>query len=126
MDKVTITFEPDGKSIEVDVGTSILDATIIAGIPINSICGGEGTCGKCKVLIKSDPKNFKFRDTGILTHEDNNKGYYLACQTSVINNLRVEVLNIARILSKDTQILEKNDCVELKHIKPWCKNVESN
>ena len=126
MDKAIITFEPDGKSIEVDVGTSVLDATIIAGIPINSICGGEGTCSKCKILIKSDPKNFKFNDTEILTHEDKNKGYYLACQTIVIGNLIVEVPEITRILDKDSQILKKTECVELEQFKPWCKNINLN
>lgn len=126
MDKATITFEPDGKSIEIDVGTSVLDASIIAGIPINSICGGEGICGKCKVLIKSDPKNFQFNDTEALTHEDKNNGHYLACQTVVIGNLTVEVPEIARVLDKDSQILEKTECVELEQLKPWCKSIELN
>ena len=126
MAKYTVTFEPDDKSIKVADGTSVLEAAINAGIPINSICGGEGTCGKCKVLIRSDAKNFKFNDTEVLTHEDKNKGYYLACQTSVSGNLTVEVPEITRILDKGSQILEKSECIELKDLKPWCKNVNLN
>jgi len=126
MDKATITFEPEGKSINVDVGTSVLDAAIEAGIPINSICGGEGTCGKCKILIKSDPKNFKFNDRGVLAQEEKDNGYYLACQTLVKGNLVVEVPEIARALDMDLQILEKTECVELEHFEPWCKSIELN
>ena len=94
MDKPIITFKPDEKSIKVDVDTSILDAAIQAGIPINSICGGDGTCGKCKVLIISDASNFKFNDTGVLAQDDKEKGYYLACQTLVKGDLEVDVPEI--------------------------------
>lgn len=46
---VKVHFLPIDKAIEVPIGSSILDAAIIAGIKIESTCGGRGTCGKCKV-----------------------------------------------------------------------------
>jgi uncharacterized 2Fe-2S/4Fe-4S cluster protein (DUF4445 family) len=126
MKKYTVNFEPDDKSIEVKVGTSVLDASISAGIPINSICGGEGTCGKCKILVKSDTINFEIKDTKVLKDEYKNNGYHLACQTLVKGNLFVEVPEVSRALDKNSQILEKTDCNKLEHIKAWCKSFDLN
>ena len=48
---IKITFLPDEKNIEVNKGTSILEALEKAGISIDTPCGGKGICGKCKILI---------------------------------------------------------------------------
>jgi uncharacterized 2Fe-2S/4Fe-4S cluster protein (DUF4445 family) len=40
-----ITFMPDEKSVEVESGTTIMEAAEKADIHINSLCGGEGVCG---------------------------------------------------------------------------------
>ena len=49
-----VTFQPDGKQIEVHAGTTLLEAAGLAGIVLNSICGGKGTCGKCTVILEPD------------------------------------------------------------------------
>ena len=53
MDTCLITFLPDNKKVRVSKGTDILDAGIAAGVYINSSCGGEGVCGRCKVIVRS-------------------------------------------------------------------------
>ena len=52
MSKYNVKFEPDGKTVSVEEGATITKAAALAGININSPCGGEGRCGKCKVLVK--------------------------------------------------------------------------
>ncbi|MEK7309458.1 MAG: ASKHA domain-containing protein [Planctomycetota bacterium] len=52
MNKVSITFSPSKKQVSVAQGTSILDAAREAGLHIQSVCGGDGVCGKCRVIIK--------------------------------------------------------------------------
>jgi len=49
---VKVQFLPENITIEVPKGSSILKAGILAGIQIESTCGGRGTCGKCKVKIR--------------------------------------------------------------------------
>ena len=49
---VVITY-PDGKKVEVQIGTTILDASRIAGIPHASVCGGRGRCSTCRVRISA-------------------------------------------------------------------------
>ena len=48
---IKITFLPDKKNIEVNKGTTELEALKRAGINIDNPCGGKGICGKCKILI---------------------------------------------------------------------------
>ena len=49
-----VLFLPNQVEIRVPVGTSILDAAKQAGVLIDAPCGGNGTCGKCNVLLDQD------------------------------------------------------------------------
>ncbi|MBN1392491.1 MAG: DUF4445 domain-containing protein [Sedimentisphaerales bacterium] len=46
-----ITFEPDGICIAVHAGATLLEAAGQAGVILNTVCGGKGTCKKCLVNI---------------------------------------------------------------------------
>jgi len=52
MKHFTITFKPDSIQISVHSGTTLLEAAGRAGIILNSVCGGRGTCKKCTVLLE--------------------------------------------------------------------------
>ena len=84
-----ISFEPSGLKIEVSVGTILLDAAHKAGIYLNSICGGDGYCGKCKVTI--DEGQFQSRPTTLLTPEEIYQNVVLACQTKVFSDITATV-----------------------------------
>ena len=47
---VRITF-PGGRLLEVGLGTSVLEASRLAGIPHASVCGGRGRCSTCRVRV---------------------------------------------------------------------------
>ena len=57
MEHYEIQFEPDGKKVVIHGGATILEAAGIAGIILNTTCGGEGTCGKCEVKIGTEHKS---------------------------------------------------------------------
>jgi uncharacterized 2Fe-2S/4Fe-4S cluster protein (DUF4445 family) len=46
-----ITFLPDNITAEAENGTPLLEAARLAGIFIETPCGGKGTCQKCRVKI---------------------------------------------------------------------------
>ena len=46
---------PDGRSIAVLKGTSVLEASRLARIPHASICGGRGRCSTCRVRVRAAP-----------------------------------------------------------------------
>lgn len=41
----------DGQSVHVPRGSSVLDASRLAGIPHTSVCGGRGRCSTCRVRV---------------------------------------------------------------------------
>jgi adenylate cyclase len=43
---------PDGRVVEVMPGTSVLEASRLAGIPHAHICGGRGRCSTCRVRVR--------------------------------------------------------------------------
>lgn len=51
MQHFTVVFKPDGKRIVVHAGASLLEAASQAGIILNTVCGGKGTCKKCAVNL---------------------------------------------------------------------------
>jgi uncharacterized 2Fe-2S/4Fe-4S cluster protein (DUF4445 family) len=67
-----VTFIREKKEIDVEAGTTVLEALRAAGLTPDAPCGGAGTCGKCQVQI--DGQKVK------------------ACQVRVERDLLVETL----------------------------------
>jgi len=87
---VKVTFLPDKKNIEVNEGTTILEALKRAGININTPCGGKGICGKCKVLVVEGITTASI-EKELLSGEEIEKGFRLACQTKVFKDSIIEI-----------------------------------
>ena len=82
-----IDFRPEGKSIEVPDNTLLSDAVAQAGISFNLPCGGQGRCGRCKVVVEEG--RVKSPTTSRLSATELEQGYTLACQSTVRSDLRV-------------------------------------
>ena len=85
----TIHFEPSGLKITVPSGAVLLEAAHKAGIYLSSICGGDGYCGKCKVII--DTGQFQSKPTALLTPDEVRENVVLACQTKVLSDMTITV-----------------------------------
>ncbi len=72
MKTVTITFIPDDVRVSVPKGTTVLDAAMEAGVHINASCGGQGTCGRCRVKLVSGTVDSA--PGGLLADESNHRG----------------------------------------------------
>jgi uncharacterized 2Fe-2S/4Fe-4S cluster protein (DUF4445 family) len=95
MEKFKVTFYPERTSVEAEKGQTILAAAVAAGISVNSACGGNGGCGRCKVKIKSG--KVCIPPTGLLSPDERSKGIFLACLTSVESDIEVEVPQESRV-----------------------------
>ena len=91
----TVTFVPEELSVEVQDGTTILAAARQGGVIINSLCGGDGVCGKCKVIVRAG--KVQGGSTELLTREEIRQGYILGCEARVESDLVVEVPAESRI-----------------------------
>jgi uncharacterized 2Fe-2S/4Fe-4S cluster protein (DUF4445 family) len=94
----SIHFEPGNITVRAKKGGTVLDAALLAGIKINSVCGGTGNCGKCKVLVKKgETESIR---TPEITDLEFLRGIRQACQTNIRSDLQIELLAESR--SKDT------------------------
>ncbi|MGD8504043.1 MAG: ASKHA domain-containing protein [Syntrophobacterales bacterium] len=109
MAKHQVVFQPVGGKVEVEQASRILEAAAESGIYINSLCGGEGVCGKCRVQITRGEARPTSQSIRFLSREEINSGFVLACQTEVKTNLEVWVPPEARL--EEQQILTTESMV---------------
>ncbi len=103
--KCTVCFEPSGLKIEVPAGTIILEAARKAGVYLSSICGGDGYCGKCKVVI--DKGLSESKPTTLLTPDETRENIVLACGTKILSDMTITVPKSHTI--ETSQILMDSD-----------------
>ncbi len=84
-----IVFLPYETEITVPDGETIIHAAMEAGVHINASCGGEGVCGKCRVMIEQGTVEGGITEK--LNQEDQDKGYRLACHAAVKSDLVVRI-----------------------------------
>ncbi len=89
MDKFKVTFLPDQKTVEVPKDTTILSAALSCGISLNSACGGDGVCGRCKIILKKG--EVVTQPNAFISDKEKKQGLYLACLTTVHGDLELEV-----------------------------------
>ena len=84
---IRIIFNPLNKVIEVEKGINLLEAIRQAGIQIESICGGKGQCGKCKVILsKGKIEYLSDAHKKHLSEQEIAEGYILSCQARVLTD----------------------------------------
>lgn len=81
--KVRIRVIPPGKDLKLRVGANLRMSLIEAGIPLDSPCGGQGTCLKCKGQISGVSGKFTKLEQEKLSAEELRNGWRLACQVTV-------------------------------------------
>jgi len=87
-----ITFQPLGRRAPAAEGQTILAAAHEAGVPIASVCGGAGTCGRCQVrLVRGTVSPLGDDEAALLPPGEIVAGYRLACQTRVLSDIELEV-----------------------------------
>jgi len=84
-----VRFLPHNVAAKVVRGTTILEAAIKCGIGVRSVCGGKGLCGKCKVVVRKG--SVEARKSDLLKREEVERGYVLACQARIIEDIEVEI-----------------------------------
>jgi len=84
-----VTFQPYNITIEVEDGENLLRVALNAGVHINASCGGEGVCGKCRVILEEG--QLECPETSLLTRDEWKLGYRQACQCRVVSDIVVRI-----------------------------------
>jgi len=121
---IRIIFHPLNKVIEVEKGSNVLEAIRQAGIRIESICGGRGQCGKCKVILnKGKVEHLSDAYKKHLSEQEIVGGYLLSCQTRVLTDSEFTIPVESRIyrpkilLSAELKIERVHPATKKYHIK---------
>ena len=113
-----VRFQPSGVTTRVEAGKTLLDAAVAAGVEIETVCGGRGTCAKCRVIAAgalSEPTHLEHRG---LTPDELRRGYRLACQAVVLGDVSVVVPDESRV--SRVSILAEGAVREVP-LDPWVR-----
>jgi len=118
LQEFNVTFKPQGRSVRVARGSDILSAAIKCGILLNAACGGEGLCGKCRVVIEKG--KFKADSSRFISEAEREKGAALACQTIIESDIEVlipkESIGLHENLSHDAEEFTKGETLKQEAI----------
>lgn len=103
-----LTFLPENLAVEAEVGTRILDAALVAGIPVTHACGGQAKCTTCRVLVLGDGRALGPRtdaERGMAERRAFGDDVRLACQATVRADVTVRRL----VVDAEDQVLVRGE-----------------
>ena len=99
-----VIFTPSGIRATADDGQSVYDVALAAGVDMQSICGGQGLCGRCQIELQpGDYAKFAMNvaedhlapftdsETRALTRGRLQPGRRLACRAGVCGDVVIDV-----------------------------------
>jgi len=95
--KYKVIFQPGDLEIEVESGSTIMEALDKAGIIADFPCGGRGQCGKCRVKIITKAGKPQAVEQDMLDAQELAAGIRLACATRIDSDISVEIPNYKQL-----------------------------
>ena len=89
--RVKISINGGTKELEVDGGRPLLSTLTSEGIFIPSACGGRGSCGLCKLAVKSGAGEYAPTELPWITEADRKNNVRLSCQVKVKKDIQIVV-----------------------------------
>ncbi len=120
---VKVTFEPGGAEVVVPAGTLLSKAAAAAGMPVETPCGGNGTCSKCRVIVQGDCRPADASETRSLGEQDLAAGFRLACRTIITGDVSVTIPESSRsMVQKILSAGVLRDCAVMSGLsKVYCE-----
>ncbi len=93
-----VLFNPINREITAEKGDTLLDRMREEDVHIEAICGGKGFCGKCKVILEKGKVEKKSTiPDKMLSEEELDGGYYLACMVRLVEDCVFTIPTESRI-----------------------------
>jgi Na+-transporting NADH:ubiquinone oxidoreductase subunit F len=87
---ILINDDPD-KAVTTQAGSTLLSTLASNHIFIPSACGGQGTCGVCRVTVKSGGGALLPTESGHISRGEAREGCRLSCQVKVKQDMEIEI-----------------------------------
>jgi len=81
----------DERTISLPAGGKLLGALADSNLFVSSACGGGGTCGQCKVIVKEGGGSILPTEESHINKREAACGERLSCQVAVKQNMKIEV-----------------------------------
>ncbi len=103
--KYIVDFEPIGRRGEAEEGETILEVARRAGIGLAAVCGGQGTCGRCRVrVVEGRVSSLTSAEAKVLSQGEQDQGCRLACQTRLYGPLKLHIPARSLTAAQRTQV----------------------
>lgn len=89
--RITVIDEKGRSSFETEGGQSLLNALTEAGYRVPSSCGGQGSCGFCRVRLVEPAERPYVTELPFLSPADRRDGIRLACRCRIVRDCVVEL-----------------------------------
>jgi uncharacterized 2Fe-2S/4Fe-4S cluster protein (DUF4445 family) len=122
--KLEVSYQPFDRTTRVPPGTTLFSAAHWIGLPIDSTCGGRGTCGKCKVKVLKGSAEVTTDDHRLLREAEVEAGWRLSCQARIYEDTACEVPQLLRIPKAATMGLSRLVIIDPNVVKVHLKLVE--
>ena len=123
---ISINGDPE-KSVITAAGGKLLGALADQGIFIPSACGGGGTCGQCRVHIRSGGGDILPTEEGHINKREAKEGCRLSCQVAVKQDMDIELEDeIFGVQQWECEVISNdNQATFIKELKLRIPNGES-
>ena len=121
---INITITPGKRLLKLPSGVNLREVLLDNGISLRYYCGGEGTCGKCRVRFTENAPFPNSYDKKFFSEDEISLGWRLACKTRVSKDAAVEIPGEHR--AADMEIYTGEDYIdiepdpELRNIRIGC------
>jgi 2Fe-2S ferredoxin len=89
-----LLVEFDGREVPARAGATVLEAAQQSDVEIRSYCGGNCSCGTCRIEIVAGAENLSRpmpMEQLVLGGEAHRRGDRLACQAQILGSVKVRV-----------------------------------
>ena len=112
--RIRIEFEPVGRRAEFECGVTLLEAARRSGVELASTCGGDGTCGCCRVRVaRGEVSPSGVTERAELTGEELTAGMRLACQTRATGDVLIDIPAESLTAAQRLQLEGEDGALEL-------------
>jgi len=112
---IRILLNPINREIFAEKGDILLHRLQEEGIHVEALCGGKGLCGKCRVILdKGKVEKRSLLPDKLLSHEELESSYYLACMVRLIEDCEFTIPLESRVENPKILISSELDIPEIK------------
>lgn len=125
----TISVRPDGREMSCAQGDNLLEVLHREGLSVRSLCGGEGVCHSCIVVVEEG--DIQLLEGGRpLAKEQREENLIVACRATVMGDLTISIpassllddSDTEGLISRDDHVLTAEEMERERPLDPLCQS----